>query len=256
GLVLTIAFLPIERRMRAPLISPELLMSRRVLMLLATTLLTLASIFATYTFTIPLLSGDTTVGYGHNALTTALLFSFPAAGLACICAPITGRLAPRLGWRKILWTGLIASIPTMVVMAIAPQNSTLVFAMLVIQGVCYFGATQVMLDGLGVRLSPKESPGFLPGVNGACFSIGASLGIALAAGLLGAHPNLGDYRLAIWVATGIAVVSLFTAALIPPPPRDDDSGDEDQPGEHAEHRLHEGQHTVSEGVRARFENPM
>lgn len=231
GMALVVAFLPLERRTATPLISPELLLSRRTTMLIATTLLTLASLFATYTFTIPLLSGDTRVGYGNNTVTTALLFSLPAAGLACICAPITGRLAPRLGWRQILWVGLSVSIPTMVVMAIAPQHSTLVFIMLIIQGVFYFGATQVMLDGLGVRLSPKESPGFLPGINGACFSIGASLGIALASGFLGSNPSLTNYQVAIWVATGIAAISLATAALIPQIPREHDTGDGKQPGD-------------------------
>ncbi|MFG3307884.1 hypothetical protein [Streptomyces wuyuanensis] len=48
-------------------------------------------------------------------------------------------------------------------------------------GVMYGG---FVLTGLAVATAPKDKPGFLSGLNGACFGIGASLGIALASAMI------------------------------------------------------------------------
>ncbi|MFG2755393.1 hypothetical protein [Streptomyces wuyuanensis] len=51
-------------------------------------------------------------------------------------------------------------------------------------GVMYGGFVLTGLNGLAVTTAPKDKPGFLSGLNGACFGIGASLGIALASAMI------------------------------------------------------------------------
>ncbi|MER5986411.1 MFS transporter [Streptomyces sp. NPDC001787] len=216
GAALFLAFWQIEKRGRTPLIAVRDLRSRQVWPLMATTLLTLVGVFAAMNFTVVLLSQDEKAGFGMSATLAALLFLTPPAAIGLLAAPVAGWLAPRKGWLPMLRTGLLASALALGVAAVFAGDRWAVLAVCCALGVFYNGLALTMLNGLGVVLSPKESPGALPGLNGACFGIGASVGIALVGPLAGAG-TLGGYRTAFALAVVVTVLALLASMLIRQP---------------------------------------
>lgn len=94
GTVLSFAgFWFIEKRRSHPLIAVHHLRSRQVWPVIATTVLTLAGIFAVINFTVVLLSQDNDGGFGLSASISALLFLTPAALIGVFAAPLAGWLA-------------------------------------------------------------------------------------------------------------------------------------------------------------------
>ena len=104
------AFWFIEKYRAHPLISMAHLKSRQVWPIVATTLATLTGIFAAINFTVVVFSQDPRVGYGMSATASSLMFLTPAAAIGFLAAPVTGWLAPRVGWRLVMWSGLSLSI--------------------------------------------------------------------------------------------------------------------------------------------------
>jgi predicted MFS family arabinose efflux permease len=79
-----IGFWFIEKHRKSPLIAVQHLRSRQVWPVLATTILSLAGIFAVINFTVVILSQDAKVGFGLDASSSALFFLAPAA-LIAVC---------------------------------------------------------------------------------------------------------------------------------------------------------------------------
>ena len=176
-----VTFWFIEKRRAHPLISTTHLKSRQIWPIVATTLATLTGVFAAINFTVVVFSQDHRAGYGMSATASALMFLSPAAAIGVLAAPITGWLAPRVGWRAIMWSGLSLSIIALLVSTLLLDHKWVVFAAFSLLGVFYNGLALTTINGLGVILSPADAPGALPGLNGACFQIGAGLGIAIVA---------------------------------------------------------------------------
>ena len=55
----------------------------------------------------------------------------------------------------------------------------------VLLGIMYAGTVNIMLNGLGVVLSPAGNPGFLPGMNAGAFNLGAGLSFLVLPGSAG-----------------------------------------------------------------------
>lgn len=206
-------FAVIEKRRRTPLIALHHLASREVWPVIGTTVLTLAGVFAVINFTVVLLSQDTGVGFGLGAATSALLFLTPAALIGVGAAPLAGWLGGRRGWIPVLRIGLILSIAALLAITLAPTSRGVVIAAIAVLGVTYNGLALTTLNGLGVLQSPPEAPAALPGLNGAGFGIGASLGIGLVAPLA-AQGTLSGYQSALGVSLGITVLALLVSLLI------------------------------------------
>jgi predicted MFS family arabinose efflux permease len=203
----------IEKHGDHPLISTAHLKSRQIWPIVATTLATLTGVFAAINFTVVVFSQDRRVGYGMSATASALLFLSPAAAIGVLAAPVTGWLAPRVGWRRVMWSGLSLSIAAMVVSTILLDHKWVVFAAFGLLGVFYNGLALTTINGLGVILSPADAPGALPGLNGACFQIGAGLGIAIV-GPLVVSGTYAAYQAAMWVSTAIVIVALFASLWV------------------------------------------
>ena len=208
-----VTFWIIEKHRAHPLISTTHLKSRQIWPIVATTLATLTGVFAAINFTVVVFSQDHRVGYGMSAARSALLFLSPAAAIGVLAAPITGWLAPRVGWRRVMWSGLSLSIAALLVSTILLDHKWIVFAAFSLLGVFYNGLALTTINGLGVILSPADAPGALPGLNGACFQIGAGLGIAIVAPVvaLGTYPG---YQEAMWISTAIVIVALFASLWV------------------------------------------
>ncbi len=211
------SFWMIEKRRASPLIAVRHLRSRQVWPVIISTILTLSGIFAVINFTVVLLGQNAEVGYGLDAATSALFFLAPAALIGVAAAPLSGWLADKQGWIRILRIGLVLSLLALVVIAVIPTHQGAVIACVAVLGITYNGLVLTTINGLGVLLSPSEAPAALPGLNGAGFGIGASLGIAIVAPFTAAG-TLDGFTTALWVSIAITGLALGASLLIRPRP--------------------------------------
>jgi predicted MFS family arabinose efflux permease len=210
-----IGFWFIEKHRKSPLIAVQHLRSRQVWPVLATTILSLAGIFAVINFTVVILSQDAKVGFGLDASSSALFFLAPAALIAVFAAPISGWLAGKRGWITIGRLGLALSIVLLIASALFTVNFWVVLGATALLGITYNGLVLTTINGLGVLLSPPDAPAALPGLNGAAFGIGASLGIAIVAPFVAAG-TVGGYSTALWISVGITALALLASYFIAP----------------------------------------
>jgi hypothetical protein len=85
-------------------------------------------------------------------------------------------------------------------------------------GLAYAGTVNIMLNGLGIVLSPEDNPGYLPGLNAGAFNLGAGLSFAvLYAVLTQVNGGTGttSYVLSIGVGGVLVVAALLCSFLIP-----------------------------------------
>ncbi len=174
------AFWRVETVSSHPLVATHLLKRRGTWALLLTTTLIITGVFAVMNGLIPLLAQDDAIGYGMGAGESAwyTLTPYALAGLAM--GPLAGRLASTLGYRTVLRTGIVGSIVAVgVLMLLVGSDSRLLLLLAsIFIGITYAGTVNIMLNGLGIVLSPKENPGFLPGLNAGAFNLGAGLSFA------------------------------------------------------------------------------
>ncbi|MDE1655155.1 MFS transporter [Actinotignum sanguinis] len=205
------AFCMVERRVPSPLFALRQLASRHCWPLIATTLLSLASVFAVINFTVALFAQNPDAGYGLEAGRAALLYLTPPALIGLAAAPLSGWLAGKIGWLTVLRTGLLISLCTIGGIWFFLDHQWVVFTLIAILGITYNGMILTTVNGLGVILAPPEAPGSLPGLNGAAFGVGASLGIGLVAPLVGTWDG---YRGALALSAGIAGIALLCACVL------------------------------------------
>lgn len=192
----------------------SLLRARRVWPVLLTTSFALAGTFATMSFTLVLL-GQAAVGLDLTASDAALLLLTPPALLGALTAPVVGRLAMRFGWLPMLRCGLIATLVPLATCATAPTNLPLVVASAAALGPIFNGCVLTTLNGVSVVQSSREALGLLPGLNGACYGLGTSTGIAVFAPTV-AQGTIDDLALAIALGLAITALAAVTSFLIAP----------------------------------------
>lgn len=211
--VLFILFWKVEQHSAFPLIEVRHIRSRRIWPIIATTILTLAGLFAVINFTVILLSQNADFGFGMPPERSALSFLTPPALIGVAAAPLSGWLAVRWGWTRTMRLGQVCCIATLIAITFFAYDEWAVIAGIALLGLFYNGLTLTTLNGLGVLLSPAEAPAALPGLNGAAFGIGASLGIALVSPLVLA----GNIRTAMTISVLITGLALLAGYFVPPP---------------------------------------
>jgi predicted MFS family arabinose efflux permease len=232
GLASLAFFVVSQKSAPNPVIDLDVLASRRAWPLLLTTICTLGGAFGAIALTIPLFSQDARVGLGLTAVTSAILFLTPIQLIGVVSAPLTGRLGPRIGWRRIVVTGAVANFAIFLVATLFLHNEWVLVATLAALGVTYGGFMLTGLNGLAVTTAPKDKPGSLSGLNGACFGIGASLGIALASAMITAGSDAGGvteagYQNAMYTALALLAVGVVTSLLIQRPPAEESTAERD-----------------------------
>ncbi|WP_331460838.1 uridine transporter UriT [Arthrobacter sp. zg-Y769] len=217
-------FWKVENRTEQPLIATYLLKQRSTWALLLTTVLTMTGVFAVMNGIIPALAQDGAVGFGMGAEESAWWTITPYALAGLIVGPFAGRLAGSWGYAKVLRIGTIGSVIALMLMLPVVGNDSRMglLAISILVGITYAGIGNVMLSGLGVMLSPKENPGFLPGLNAGAFNLGAGLSFAViyaaktATTVTGGSGTEGYYG---GVIAGVIILglALATSFLIPKP---------------------------------------
>ncbi len=197
----------------------RLLASRRAWPLLLTVTLTLAGAFGALALTIPLFTQDPHAGYGLSATHAALMYATPASAIGVVGAPLAGHLGPRFGWRRIALIGAAGSLLAFAAAVTFLHSGWALFAALAVLGLTYNGISITALNGLAVVSAPKGQEGALTGLTGACFGIGASLGTALASGLItaagaGGAKGTDVYTGALYASLALLVLAMGAALLI------------------------------------------
>ncbi len=214
-----LAFIQIEKRVKEPLVTVNHLKQRSTWGLLLTTVLTMTGIFAVVNGLVVSFAQNGDIGFGLTANTTAIYLLAPYALIGWLVGPFMGKLAPLFGYNRILRFGLVGSILGIVILMMFGLSSLpILIAGTLLVGITYAGTANIMLNGLGVVLSPEDNPGFLPGMNAAAFHLGAGLSFALLPAMLVVSQDLlqgyGNGMLLGLVITAIAFVTSF---LIPKP---------------------------------------
>lgn len=176
-----VAFWGVEKRSSFPLVAVHYLKERRTWGLLSTTVLTMTGVFAVMNGLIPNLAqdGSLSVGLGADQVSIWTLTPYAIAGL--VMGPVAGQLAAKFGFIRVLQGGLLLSVFGLVVTAVVAASMTagILLGLSIFMGITYAGVCNIMLNGLGVVLSPDDNQGYLPGMNSGAFNLGAGLSFAL-----------------------------------------------------------------------------
>ncbi|WP_438484388.1 uridine transporter UriT [Streptomyces sp. S186] len=213
-----------ENRSGHPLVATRHLKQRATWSLLLTTVLTMTGVFAVMNGLIPAFAQDAQAGLGMSAEQSAwwTLTPYALAGLAM--GPVAGRLAATFGYGRILRLGLFGSVGSVVLMLLTmhSQSHVLLLVTSLLVGITYAGVANIVLNGLGIVLSPGENPGFLPGLNAGAFNLGAGLSFAalyaVKTALAPADPaSAGGYTAGMIAGVVILALAIATSFLIPKP---------------------------------------
>ena len=135
-----------------------------------------------------------------------------------LVGPWAGRLAPQWGYGRVLRLGLAGSMLAIVLMLVLGlYNLWWMAAACVLAGVAYAGTANIMLNGLGVVLSPPQYPGLLPGLNAGAFNLGAGLSFAVLPALPAWLPGVPAAASGMLAGLGIVGLAWLTSLLIPRP---------------------------------------
>ena len=89
----------------------------------------------------------------------------------------------------------------------------------VVLGISYAGTANIMLNGLGIVLSPKDNTGYLPGMNAGAFNLGAGLSFAVLYAAMDAvaatSGAAAGYGAAMIAGAVLLACALATSFLIP-----------------------------------------
>lgn len=215
-----VAFWIQEERTSQPLVATVYLRSRSTWALLLTTTLTMTGVFAVMNGLVPGLAQDTDYGPGLSPDVVSFWTLTPYAIAGLLMGPVSGTLAGRFGYRKVLRVGLLGTVLGLGAILGISGDATpvLLLAVNVFVGITYAGMSNIMLNGLGVVLSPSDNPGYLPGLNAGAFNLGAGISFAiLPAVSVALGGGLGGFQGA--VITGLVLLALaFASSLLIPAP--------------------------------------
>ncbi|NIG65218.1 MFS transporter [Microbacterium sp. Be9] len=204
------SFWKLEGRIDDPLVSTAQLKQRATWALSATSLLTLSGIFAIMNGVVPALAQDTAMNLAMTAEEVSLWILMPYALAGLLMGPLSGRLAATVGYRTMLRIGLGGTVAVLAIMVANVETSSRFGLRLlsIAVGVTYAGIGNIMLNGLGVVLSPKDRPGSLPGLNTGAINLGAGLSfVVIYAAQTSFASGAGD-------ATAGYVAALITGAVV------------------------------------------
>lgn len=223
-------FWNVEKKVAHPLVPVAYMKQRRTWALLSTTLLTMTGVFAVMNGLIPNLGQDEAVGAGMAADQVSWFTLTPYALAGLVFGPIAGTMAAKLGYKTVLQIGLIGTAIGLLIGIFVVGNPTgwwLLFVSLFV-GVTYAGISNIMLNGLGVVLSPADNQGYLPGMNAAAFNLGAGVSFAILFAVLTGISGLdgataGGYTGAMITGAVIVALAFVTSMFIPNPDSLDDT---------------------------------
>ena len=227
--VFFVVFWNVEKRKAEPMVATRYLKQRRTWGLLLTTLLTMTGVFAIMNGVVPAMAQDAELGVALGADVVSFATLTPYALLGLAFGPVSGVLASKFGYRTVLRVGLMVSILGALFGVFVAHNASVVALVVisVVLGISYAGMGNIMLNGLGIVLSPKDNPGYLPGMNAGAFNLGAGLSFAVLYAAMDAYAAqagaAGGYAAAMVMGAILLIAALACSFLIPKPEDADNS---------------------------------
>ncbi|GGG80228.1 MFS transporter [Corynebacterium pelargi] len=221
GLVVFAIFWNYENKHTQPLVAPKYLKRRETWALLLTTVLTMTGVFAAVNGVAISLAQNPDAGFDMRPDFASLIMLTPYALVGWLVGPFAGRLAPKIGYGRLLRMGNIASALLLLVLAFVGVHSQfMLVAVVILLGVTYAGIGNIVLNNLGVVNSPEDNEGFLPGMNSAAFNLGAGISFAvlpvfMVAGSPEGSDSTAGYTTAFIVGAVILGISVATSLFIP-----------------------------------------
>ncbi|WP_142060147.1 MFS transporter [Pseudarthrobacter sp. B4EP4b] len=218
-----VAFWKTESKVAHPLVTIKYLRSRATWGLLLTTLLTLTGVFAVMNQIVPAIAQDTESGAGLSASLAPFVTLTPYALAGLAMGPVSGYLAGKFEYKRVLQVGLFCSVVGVVLTLamIKSENLPLLTGISILVGIAYAGMANIMLNGLCVVLSPSDNPGYLPGLNAGAFNLGAGLSfvvLPLVQTALHEHGGIeAGYTGGIITGAAILLLAFASSFLIPKP---------------------------------------
>lgn len=220
GIAGVIFFYNIEKRVKHPLVSVEYLGQRRTWALLLSTLLTMTGVFAVMNGLLPNLAQDAANGAGMSASVVSWWTLTPYALAGLVFGPIAGILAGKFGYKIVLQIGIAATIIGVAgaTFLVGSTSHLAYLGISIFVGITYAGIANIMLNGLGIVLSPANNQGYLPGMNAGAFNLGAGISFAILFAVSTAFSeNGGGYAAGMWAGVIILVLAFLCSLLIPRP---------------------------------------
>lgn len=223
SIIAFILFVFVEKTKKEPLVAVEHLKRRATWSIILTTTLTMTGIFAVVNGLAMSLAQNMQAGFGLTPDIAALYLLTPYALIGWVVGPFSGRMAPIMGYTNVLRLGLIGSIIAIAIILFWGLTSLLgLIVGVVLLGITYAGCANIILNGLGIVLSPKENPGFLPGMNAGAFNLGAGLSFAILPAIMIINQpsdptSTNGYFSGIVVGLIITIIALVASFMIPRP---------------------------------------
>ncbi|MFF7332898.1 MFS transporter [Streptomyces sp. NPDC008150] len=220
-----------EGRTAHPLVALHHLRRRATWSLLACTLLTMTGVFAIMNGLVPAFAQDGDAGLGMSATGSAWWTLTPYALAGFAMGPLAGRAAATWGYGRMLRFGLTGSIVAVAVLAATLHMDSRAWLLIgsLLVGITYAGVGNIILNGLGIVLSPDDNPGFLPGLNAGAFNLGAGVSFVILDAVQSAvHPSssgsTAGYSTAMIAGMILIAVALAVSFLIPKPTKAEVAG--------------------------------
>lgn len=215
-----VAFWKQEDRTPHPLVTTTHLRSRATWALLLTTTLTMTGVFAVMNGIVPALAQDETLGIGLGAEVVSFYTLTPYAIAGLLMGPLAGALGGRLGFRLILRIGLVGTLVGLAALLFTLQSPSvwLLLAISIAVGITYAGTANIMLNGLGIVLSPPDNPGYLPGLNAGAFNLGAGVSFAVLYAVVAAMGGGARGYGGGLIAGIVLILCAFAASMLIPKP--------------------------------------
>ena len=223
AVVAFVAFWNIEKRSAHPMAPIHYIKQRRTWGLLLTAFLTLTGVFAIMNGVVPALAQDGEAGAGISTSVSSFVTLTPYALVGLAFGPICGVLATKFGYLKVLRCGLAVSVLAAAFGVFVAQSPSLagLLVMSIVMGLSYAGCANIMLNGLGIVLSPKDNPGYLPGFNAGAFNLGAGISYTILYGIMDAFTESSGATVgytASMVGGDVVLLLAFACSFLIPRP--------------------------------------
>jgi EmrB/QacA subfamily drug resistance transporter len=232
AVVLAALWILVESRAAQPLIDMNMMRIRAVWANNLVALLIGVSMYAAFAFLPQFLQAPPEAGYGFGAsITESGLMNLPQTVASFVLGLAAGRLAQRFGSKAMLILGLLVSAVGYLLFAVAHDDRWEIYAISTVMG-AGFGLAFAAMSNLVVAAVPPHQTGVASGMNANIRTIGGSLGAAVMASVVTAHPgptglpSESGYTNGFLLLTGALVLATFAALLIPGVRRDPQTHEE------------------------------
>jgi MFS family permease len=223
AVVVAIAWVVVESRIRQPLVDMGMLRLRPVWTTNVSATLIGFGMFASFVLVPQFVQMPESTGYGFGAsVTEAGFFLLPATIAMLLVGPVAGRLSVTVGSRVPLALGALLSAVAWALMALFHTEHWQIYVVTFVLGLGIGLAFGAMVNVIVESVRPDQT-GVATGMNVIFRNVGGALGGQISASILTAGvaasglPTEDAFVAAFWLAAAVLVLGFVAALLVPRP---------------------------------------